>query len=117
MSGYRSERFRQIEKQTEEDYNSRTGDRCGGWFQRIAPKWRNRVGMPRLIAENVTVDALGALRSINRGVFRDPEERERYDRALSALEEFSLEFAAENWRRFEQPPRRRLTDHVDGRSE
>ncbi|QOC24817.1 hypothetical protein IC744_16270 [Microbacterium hominis] len=115
MSRYRTDRYRQIAKQTEADYNSHAGDvRTGGWFQLYAPKWRNRVGMPRLIAESVTVDALGSFRSINRGIFRDRDERARYDRALSALEEFSVEFAAENWRRFEQPSRRRLTDHMDG---
>lgn len=105
MTGYRTDRFKQIAKQTEADYRKPTpDDRPGSWHRLFAPKWRNRVGLPRLIAENVTVDALGTFRSINRGIFRDPEERERYDRALEALQDFSVEFAQENWRRFENAP-------------
>lgn len=109
---YRTDRFKEIAERTERDY--RHPDPVGGWFKNIAPKWRNRVGMPRLIAENATVDAIGTFRSINRGIFRDPAERERYDRALEALQEFSVEFAQENWRRFNSPPRSEGRVDVDG---
>ena len=108
--GYRTERFKAIAEQTESDYAKATPeDRPSSWRRTIVPKWRNRVGMPRLIAENATVDAFGTFRSINRGIFRDPAERARYDRALAALEEFSVKFAEENWRRFNAPPA-----HTDG---
>jgi hypothetical protein len=98
MTMHRSDRFKEIAEQTEREYTKVPTE---SWFRSIAPKWRNRVGLPRLIAENVTIDAIGTFRSINRGIFRDPGERERYDRALEALTEFSVEFSRENWCRFE----------------
>lgn len=100
---YRSERFKQIAAQVEDDYLG-APDR-GAWYRRIAPRWRHRVGIPRLIAENATLDVIGTFRSINRGLFRDPAERERYDRAVAALNEFSVEFSRENWRRFNGEPK------------
>lgn len=72
------------------------------WFKTHAPKWRNRVGLPRLIAEAAMIEASGTLRSINRGIFRnDPQMRDRYDDALDALEELATEFSRQNWNRFE----------------
>lgn len=72
------------------------------WWRRYAPKWRNRVGLPRLIADEAMGEALGLLRSINRGIFRDdPAMREQYDTALWALSDLAGEFARENWRSFE----------------
>ena len=103
MTSNRSRRYDEIAAETTGDYKkSPTDPKWTEWDRRIAPKWRNRVGLPRLVAENVLFECLGLLRSINRGVFRgDPEGAARYDRALDALDDLVTVFARTNWRRFD----------------
>lgn len=100
---YKSKTFNEIAAHTTEDYTQPPKSPMSlYWFKKIAPKWRNRVGLPRLIAEAAMLEALGTLRSINRGIFRnDPEMRECYDAALDALNDLAGEFARQNWRRFQ----------------
>lgn len=99
----RSEAFKRVAEQVVTDYVTPPKNRMlTPWFKKFAPKWRNRVGIPRLTAEAALFESLGLLRSINRGVFRGDEEmQERYDNAITALDELATEFASQNWRRFE----------------
>ena len=100
---YRSEAFKKIADDTAETYTG--GPKNEGdsyWFKKYAPLWRNRVGLPRLVADVAMVEALSLLRSINRGIFRNDEEmRGHYDEALEALEALVIEFSRQNWQRFE----------------
>lgn len=98
----RSEAFKRIAEQTITEYvNPPTNRWSKHWFKNIAPKWRNRVGIPRLTAESALFESLGLLRSINRGVFHGDEEmQDLYDGALSTLDALTTEFARQNWRRF-----------------
>lgn len=100
---YKSKTFQEIEERVTKDYTvPPQHPMTMHWFKKIAPKWRNRVGLPRLIAESAMFEALGLLRSINRGIFRnDPEMREQYDVAMEALDDLAAEFSRQNWRRFE----------------
>lgn len=75
------------------------------WFNNIAPRWRARVGIPRLTAEVALIEASALVRSINRRVFpAGTAQREAYDTALDAIAEVAALVARENWRRFETPP-------------
>lgn len=72
------------------------------WRKTYGAKWRNRVGIPRLVADSAASAALALLRSINPGLFRnDPEMLERLRAAQDAAQEFAVELGRENWRRFE----------------
>lgn len=99
----RSPRYVELEERVKSQFWVRPADdRELHWWNWIAPKWRNRVGLPRLVAEEAFFEALSTVRSVNRGVFRnDPEGRERFDAAVAALDELAGEFARENWRRFQ----------------
>jgi hypothetical protein len=100
----RSRRYDEIAAETVNDYSKKvpTDPKWTEWDRRIAPKWRSRVGLPRLIAESVMFECLGLLRSINRGIFRnDPEGAAKYDRALACLDDLAGSFARTNWRRFD----------------
>jgi hypothetical protein len=103
MSINRSKRYNEIHDETWDQYRTPPADvRDSGWWKKIAPKWRNRVGMPRLVAENALFEASGVVRSINRGLFRsDPETDERFVALCNELQEFAADFARENWNRFE----------------
>ena len=106
MTINRSTRYEQIHNQVVESYVTPPTEPLElSWFKRYAPKWRNRVGVPRLVAEQVFSEASGNLRSVNPGIFRnDPEMYRLFGAAINAVEELSQEFARQNWRRFEGNP-------------
>ena len=67
-----------------------------------APRWRSRVGLPRLTAGAAALEADGLLRSINPSTFRNqPEIREQLERAREVVSELARAIAQDNWRRFE----------------
>lgn len=100
---YKSKTFEAIAEQVRSEYTEPPADpMLKHWFKEHAPKWRNRVGIPRLIAESAMVESVSTLRSINRGIFRnDPEMRDRYDAAVEALSDLANEFSGQNWERFQ----------------
>lgn len=79
------------------------GDSRQRWWKKYAPKWRNRVGIPRLTAENALLEASGLLRSINPSMFRnDPDLWNKLLDARDAVNELSQAVGVDNWRRFER---------------
>lgn len=107
MTLHRSKAYDRIHDETWEQYKPNVEELRGReydrhWLKVFAPKWRNRVGMPRLIAEAVLAEASGLVRSINPGLFRnDYDTLMRFHSLRDQLSEFHVDFARENWRRFE----------------
>lgn len=103
MTIHRSSRYAEIADRVIETYvMPPTNEREVRWFKEYAPAWRNRVGIPRLTAEDVFVEASSLLRSVNPGIFRnDPEMQLLFEAAVNAVEELSQEFGRQNWKRFE----------------
>lgn len=104
---YRTETFKRIADRVTTEYTEVPKDNWSRyWFKHHAPKWRNRVGMPRLIAQEALSEASGLLRSINGGVFRnDPEMREQLREAIVAVNAITMSLHRDNWRRFEGGPK------------
>lgn len=102
MSINRSKRYNEIHDETWDQYRTPpAGQRDWHWWRKVAPKWRNRVGMPRLVAENALFEASAVVQSINPGLFRnDYETLMRFHRLRAELQEFSADFARQNWERF-----------------
>lgn len=70
-----------------------------------APRWRKRVGLPRMTAETVALEADGLLHSISLSTFRNQSEiREQLQRAREAVCVLTDAIAKDNWRRFEGGP-------------
>lgn len=104
MTINRSRLYEKLADETFDEYMVEpTHPRTRYWFKKIAPKWRNRVGLPRLTAERAFFEAAGLLRSVNPGLFRnESEEMKRlYGAAVNAAQELAGEFSRENWQRFE----------------
>lgn len=104
MTLHRSRAYDRIHDETWAQYgpNAEAEEPDRYWLKMIAPKWRNRVGMPRLITEAVLAEASGLVRSINAALFRnDPDMLERFLELRDRISEFYTDFARENWRRFD----------------
>ena len=103
MSINRSSRYQEIHDRVWDQYMTPPeNDRDEHWWRKYAPKWRNRVGLPRLVAEEAVLEASSLLRSLNPGLFRnDPDMQLLFGAALNAAEEFARELARQNWERFE----------------
>lgn len=99
----RSKRYEEIHEKTHELFYiapEREFDRH--WWKEYAPKWRNRVGLPRLVADAASGEASGLLRSINPGLFRnEPALLKLLRAAQDAASEFSAAIGKDSWRRFE----------------
>ncbi|MDR6868956.1 hypothetical protein J2Y69_003582 [Microbacterium resistens] len=106
MTINRSKAYDRIHDETWEQYKPSDGAIRASeehWLKVYAPKWRNRVGMPRLIAEGALSEVSGLLRSINPSLFRSDEDLlARFYRLRDEVTEFSSDFSRENWRRYEQ---------------
>lgn len=103
MAQHKSRMYQKIEQDVINDYTVRpTSKTSSYWFDKVAPKWRNRVGLPKLVAEQALIEADSLVRSVNRNVYRgDPEMREKHDAAVEALNELTTTFMRKNWERFE----------------
>lgn len=103
MTINRSARYNQIHDEVWDQYITKPEDpRDHEWWKHIAPRWRNRVGFPRLVADQVSGEAAGLLRSINPGLFRnDPDMLELLRAAQEAAQEFSNAMGRDSWRRFQ----------------
>lgn len=103
MTISRSARFMKLRDEITSEYKTPPADpRDLYWWKNFAPKWRNRVGLPRLTAERAFSEAAGLLRSVNSGIFRnDPEMEKLFAVALNGVKELSQEFGRQNWERFE----------------
>lgn len=94
MSINRSTAYEKLREAEAEQLNDAT------WS--YAPRWRSRVGLPRLTAGAAALEAGGLLRSINTSTYRNqPEIREQLERAREAASELARAIAQDNWRRFE----------------
>lgn len=98
-----SSRYNAIRDEVVEQFQSPpTNPNEATWWQKFAPRWRNRVGIPRLTAENVAIEASGLLRSIHPATFRnDPELTQKLAAAVNAVTDLSLTLGQDNWQRFE----------------
>ena len=71
------------------------------WRRTYGARWRNRVGIPRLVAEEAMHGASGLVRSINPGLFRnDPDTLALLRAAQAATDELATQLGRQNWRRF-----------------
>lgn len=113
MSIHRSSRYEAIHDEQWNQYATPPSDvRDASWWRQYAPKWRNRVGLPRLVADAAAGEAAGLLRSINPGLFRsDPDMLALLRAAQDAVSAFSTAMGQESWRRFQGDER---SVHVDG---
>ena len=95
--------YKKIEQGVIADYTVRPASKISSyWFDKAAPRWRSRVGLPKLVAEQALIEADSLVRSVNRNVYRgDPETREKHDAAMEALNELTTTFMRKNWERFE----------------
>ncbi len=103
MAQHKSRLYQKIEQDVINDYTVRpTSEISSYWFDKVAPRWRNRVGLPKLVAAQALIEADSLVRSVNRNVYRrDPEMREKHDAAMEALNELTTTFMRKNWERFE----------------
>lgn len=103
MTISRSSRYEEIHDKTWDQFITPPDDvRDQHWWKKYAPMWRNRVGLPRLVADAASGEAAGLLRSVNPGLFRnDPELLELLRAAQDATSEFSAAMGRESWRRFQ----------------
>ena len=103
MAQHKSRMYRKIEQDVVNDYTVRPDSKISSyWFDKVAPRWRSRVGLPKLVAEQALIEADSLVRSVNRNVYRgDPEMREKHDAAMEALNELTTTFIRKNWERFE----------------
>lgn len=99
----RSKRYEQIHDEVWDDYKAPPKhEHDVYWSKNYAPKWRNRVGIPRLVAERVFFEAASLLRSVNASLFRnDPEMQRLFGAAINSVTELAQEFSRQNWERFE----------------
>lgn len=71
------------------------------WRATYGAQWRNRVGLPRLVAQEVLREASGLVGSINAGIFRnEPEFDDRLREVRALLYDLYVDVSRENWRRF-----------------
>lgn len=103
MAQHKSRMYQEVEQRVVNDYTVRPASKISSyWFDKVAPRWRSRVGLPKLVAEQALIEADSLVRSINRNVYRgDPEMREKHDAAMEALNELTTTFIRKNWERFE----------------
>lgn len=103
MAQHKSRMYQKIEQDVINDYTVRPTSKISSyWFDKVAPRWRTRVGLPKLVAEQALIEADSLVRSVNRNVYRgDPETREKHDAAVAALDELTTTFMRKNWERFE----------------
>ncbi|WP_420112738.1 hypothetical protein [Pseudactinotalea sp.] len=103
MSIKRSTRYEQIHDEVWDQYVTKPDNlRDMYWWLEVAPKWRNRVGIPRLVANQASSEAVELLRSINPGMFRnDPDMLKLLRTAQEATQAFSNALGADSWRRFQ----------------
>lgn len=98
-----SRRYDELRKELVAQYVA--GDVGAGsehWLKHYAPKWRNRVGIPRLAAEAAIIEAIGLLGSIHPATFRsDPDLLNKLLDARDAVSELSEALGVDNWERFE----------------
>lgn len=97
-----SKRYDELRDKTVTDFTiAPTDPGDNHWWQKYAPKWRRRVGIPRLTAESAIAEADGLLGSISLGIFRnDPEMLDKLLDARNAVRELSRAISLENWERF-----------------
>lgn len=103
MAQHKSRMYKKIEQDVINDYTVRPTSKISSyWFDKVAPRWRSRVGLPKLVVEQALIEADSLVRSVNRNVYRgDPEMREKHDAAMVALNELTTTFVRKNWERFE----------------
>ncbi|WP_217181566.1 hypothetical protein [Streptomyces sp. AC495_CC817] len=103
MTINRSPRYEVIRDEVRDQYVTPPADESDVyWFKEIAPQWRNRVGIPRLVADQASEEAAGLLRSINAGMFRnEPELLELLHDARESVEAFATALGRDSWRRFQ----------------
>ena len=103
MAQHKSRLYQKIEQDVINDYTVRPTSKIRSyWYDKVAPRWRSRVGLPQLVAEQALIEADSLVRSINRNVYRgDSEMREKHDAAMEALNELTMAFMRKNWERFE----------------
>lgn len=103
MSIHRSARYEEIHDTTWDQFvNPPEEERDAHWWRQYAPKWRNRVGLPRLVADAASGEASGLLQSINPGLFRnDPGMLALLRDAQAAVSAFSTAMGQDSWQRFD----------------
>lgn len=103
MAIHRTARYQDIHDKTWDQFMTPPEDeRDAHWWSKYAPKWRNRVGLPRLVADAASGEAAGLLRSINPGLFRsDPEMLALLRDAQEAVSAFSNALGRDSWHRFQ----------------
>jgi hypothetical protein len=105
MTSFRSDIFEAIRARVSESYGptpiSGEVESERLWRRTTGGRWRNRVGIPRLTAQEVAYEASALLRSINLSVFKnDPRAADQLHHARAAVAELAQIVGAENWKRF-----------------
>ena len=99
---YLSKMFEAVKDRVWEDYGRQNDDTRSVWRKSLGARWRGRVGIPRLIAENASYEALQLLRGISLSVHRnEPEQAALLREARQAVDDYCRAVGAENWKRFD----------------
>lgn len=93
-----STRYREIREEVVKQFSPQDKS---PWYLRFGRLWLRRVGIPRLTAEQVAIEAAGLLRSIHPSTFRnDPAAHELLLVARNAVIDLGVAIGTENWKRF-----------------
>lgn len=94
---YRSKEYDQIKEQVQNQYSDNR------WH--YAKRWRSRVGLPRLIAEDLAFTAYRLVTDMNANIFRnDPKGRALLALAREVTSDLHTHLSRVNWNRFEGRP-------------
>lgn len=106
MTINRSELFEQIRERVYDNYSSYSPPEETPhereWRKKTGGRWRNRVGLPRLIAQEAGYEASGLLDSTNLSIFRsDPELERLLEEARDAARAYAAALGRRNWEMFD----------------
>lgn len=106
MTIHRSQMYEDIRERVYDSYGQYSppdeDEMSKEWRKGIGGRWRNRVGLPRLTAQEAAFEATALLNSINASVFRsEPVMAIQLQAAREAAAEFARAVGVDNWERFE----------------
>lgn len=103
-----SKRYDEIREETNIAFSPPENERDLYWWRKAGRRWRRTVGLPKLTAEGVLIEAASLLRSISLNTFNDrPDQRAELLRLRDEVSDLATMVVRENWQAYQRDERKR----------